>query len=229
MTLGLAIFVKTPGRSPVKTRLWPAIGADAARALHRDSALAVAAAATLLEVEGRLRAYFAVAELARDDDASEAWRELPCLAQGPGGLGERMARVSSILLERHGAAVLVGGDVPQLTPATLRSAVETLAGDRADVVLGPSEDGGFWLVGSRIELPPATWTAPRYGTARAMDDFRAALPGGLRIAMGASLRDLDEPADIPAVAAALAALPRRSAAQERVWRRLDALSGKLRA
>lgn len=227
MTAGLALFVKTPGRSPVKSRLWPAIGREAAEALYLDCAAAVAEAVASLESEGLLHACWAVAEADPDGAVDSHWSGLPCIAQGPGSLGARMARVSSSLLRRHGAALIVGTDVPQLAAGAVRAAVELLAQDRADVVLGPSEDGGFWLVGSRIELPPEAWTAPRYSTAQAMRDFVAALPDGLRIAVVASMRDLDEPQDIPAVAAALATLPQRSAAQERVWRRLDALSGKL--
>jgi glycosyltransferase A (GT-A) superfamily protein (DUF2064 family) len=225
---GLALFVKTPGRSPVKSRLWPAIGRDAAEALYLDCAAAVAEAVAALEIEGRLHAYWAVAEAEADGEASRPWTGLPRIAQGPGTLGERMARVSSLLRHRHGAALIIGTDVPQLTAGFLRPAVDWLVEDRADVVLGPSADGGFWLVGSRVELPLAAWTAPRYSTAQARADFLAALPGGLRIAEVQSARDLDEPQDIPAVAAALAALPSRSAGQARVWHRLDALSGKLR-
>lgn len=229
MIPGLALFVKTPGRSPVKTRLWPAIGRDAAEALYLDCARAVAEAVAVLQSEGRLHACWAVAETEAEAEAFRPWTGLPCIAQGPGTLGERMARVSSILRHRHGAALIVGTDVPQLTAGFLRPAVDLLAHDHADVVLGPSADGGFWLVGSRVELPFEAWTAPRYSTAQARADFLAALPGGLRVAEVQSARDLDEPQDIPAVAAALAALPHRGEAQTRIWRRLDALSGKLRA
>lgn len=231
MIPGLALFVKTPGRSPVKTRLWPAIGRDAAEALYLDCAAAVAEAVAALQREGRLHACWAVAETETEaeaeSEASRPWTGLPCIAQGPGTLGERMARVSSILRHRHGAALIVGTDVPQLTAGLLRPAVDLLAHDHADVVLGPSADGGFWLVGSRVELPLVAWTAPRYSTATAREDFLAALPAGLRVVEVAVALDLDEPHDIPAVASALAALPHRSESQTRIWRRLDALSGKL--
>lgn len=227
MIPGLALFVKTPGRSPVKSRLWPVIGREAAEALYLDCAAAVADAAAPLQREGRLHACWAVAEAEADGEASQPWTGLPCVAQGPGTLGERMARVASKLLLRHGAALIIGTDVPQLTAGALRPAVDLLVQDRADVVLGPSADGGFWLVGSRVELPLAAWTAPRYSTATAREDFLAALPAGLRVVEVESALDLDEPHDIPAVAAALVALPHRSESQTRIWRRLDALSGKL--
>ena len=219
MTPGLALFVKTPGRSPVKSRLWPAIGREAAEALYLDCATAVGEIALALQGEGRAQAYWAVAEAA----ASHSWQSLPVVAQGDGGLGERMAQVYATLRARHGAALLIGTDLPQLSMPALDDAVDALVHAKADLVLGPSEDGGFWLVGGRVELPLAAWTAPRYSTPDARSDFLAALPQGLRVQTLDTAHDLDEPEDLAVVAAALAALPRRTEAQERVSRRLDAL------
>jgi glycosyltransferase A (GT-A) superfamily protein (DUF2064 family) len=99
--------------------------------------------------------------------------------------------------------------------------------DAADVVLGPSEDGGFWLVGGRHEIPLPAWTAPRYSSLDARSDFLAALPIGLRVLQVDAAHDLDEPQDLAPVAVALAALSHRTPAQERVLRRLDALREKM--
>jgi len=98
MRPGLALFVKTPGRSPVKSRLWPAIGRAAAEALYLDCAAAVGETASALERAQRLHAYWAVAEA--EDEAPPVWCELPRLPQGEGGLGERMARVYDALRAR---------------------------------------------------------------------------------------------------------------------------------
>jgi hypothetical protein len=228
MTPGLALFVKTPGRSPVKSRLWPAIGREAAEALYLDCATAVGEIALGLQGEGRAQAYWAVAEAERDGEADVAtashfWQSLPVVAQGDGGLGERMAQVYATLRARHGAALLIGTDLPQLSMEVLANAARALVDGQADLVLGPSEDGGFWLVGGRVDLPLAAWTTPRYSTPDARSDFLAALPQGLRVHRLDTAHDLDEPEDLAAVAAALAALPRRTEAQERVSRRLDAL------
>jgi hypothetical protein len=228
MRPGLALFVKTPGRSPVKSRLWPAIGREAAEALYLDCATAVGETAIALQRDGRLHAYWAVAEAERDGDADVSnalhpWQALPVVAQGDGGLGERMAHVYATLRARHGAALLIGTDLPQLSMPALADAVDALVHAKADLVLGPSEDGGFWLVGGRVDLPLAAWTAPRYSTPDARSDFLAALPKGLHIHQLDAAHDLDEPGDLAVVAAALAALPERTASQERVSRRLDAL------
>lgn len=227
MSPGLALFVKTPGRSPVKSRLWPALGRDAAEALYLDCAAAAGECAEALQQRGDAQAYWAVAEPDAvgdaDTDGMTPWQGLAREPQGDGDLGARMARVYDALLVRHGGAVLVGTDVPQMTADLLDAACTALASDRADVVLGPSDDGGFWLVGGRVPLPLATWTAPRYSTAHARADFVDALPAGVRVHTLAPLRDLDEPEDLAAVAAALVALPQPTPAQVRVLRRLDAL------
>ena len=221
MTPGLALFVKTPGRSPVKSRLWPAIGRKAAEALYLDCAEAGAEVARALQRAGTLHAYWAVAEA--EDDAPPVWRELPRLPQGEGDLGERMAAVYDALLARHGAALLVGTDVPHLPPEALAEACDALSSARADVVLGPSDDGGFWLVGGTRALPHSAWTAPRYSTPHARADFIAALPTDVCMHLLPTLRDLDEADDFAPVHAALAALPAPTPAQARVLRRLDAL------
>jgi hypothetical protein len=224
MRPGLALFVKTPGRSPVKSRLWPAIGREAAEALYLDCAAAVGEIASSLERDQYLHPYWAVAEAGGDHAApSDPWQALPVMAQGEGGLGERMAHVYDALRARHGAALLIGSDLPQLSGQALAEAVDALVRGEADLVLGPSADGGFWLVGGRVDLPRSAWTAPRYSTATARSDFLAALPLALRVHLLDAAHDLDEPGDLAVVAAALAALPRRTQAQERVSRRLDAL------
>jgi hypothetical protein len=229
MTPGLALFVKTPGLSPVKSRLWPAIGREAAEALYLDCAAAAGETAVGLQREGHAHAYWAVAELDVGADAAEVrataspWLGLPRMPQGGGGLGERMARVYAGLRARHGAALLIGTDLPQLATDTLAGAARALDDGAADLVIGPSEDGGFWLVGGRVDLPLRTWTTPRYSTRHALDDFLAALPARVRVKTLDLARDLDDADDLPAVAAALAALPRLTATQEQVSRRLDAL------
>lgn len=234
MTPGLALFVKTPGLSPVKSRLWPAIGREAAEALYLDCAAAVAETALTLQHDGRLQAYWAVAEAGGDADTgssvaaiSQTWQALPIIAQGDNGLGERMAQVYGVLRARHGAALLIGTDLPQLSVHALADALHALVDEKTDLVLGPSEDGGFWLVGGRIDVPLAAWMAPRYSTSHARSDFIGALPRGLQIHMLDTAHDLDEAEDLPIVAAALAALPQRTASQERVTRRIDVLLGTM--
>jgi len=70
------------------------------------------------------------------------------LAQRGATLGERMQNGASDLLARgFGCVVLVGADLPTLPAAYVVNALERLAQPRESLVLGPAEDGGYYLIG----------------------------------------------------------------------------------
>ena len=150
MSCGIAIFVKTPSLSSVKTRLWPGIGRRRAEALYLSSAQAVASVAMQTRDQGGIEPYWAVAE-----DAAlpaEAWTDLPQLPQGNGSLGERMAQVYARLRQAHHAAILIGADAPQLTAHALQRAAVWLSGVESRLAIGRAADGGFWLFGGNAPL-----------------------------------------------------------------------------
>jgi uncharacterized protein len=200
MRAGVAIFVRTPQRSPVKTRLAARCGPIYAEGWYRRAAAAVAAVA----VQAGLDAYWAVAEA--EALADDVWRALPTLAQGDGGLGERMARVHAALVARHGAGILLGADTPQITAALLSDAAGWLRAASKRLALGPAHDGGFWLFGANVAPPLAAWTSVAYSIADTGRDFRAALaPYGDWHTLP-TLTDVDHATALPAVLTALAAL-----------------------
>lgn len=216
--VGLAIFVKTPGHSALKTRLAAGLGREAAETFHRRAAAAVAAVARAAQQRlPGLAPAWAVAEDAALDDP--AWAALPRLAQGAGDLGARMQRVTGVLRDVCGAALLLGADAPQLRVDDLLAAV--LALDRHAHVIGPSSDGGFWLFGTRVAVPAAAWTATPWSQANTAARFAAAL-GAVPIAHLRTLRDADTVADLAPLLAALDALPEPLPEQAR-------LAGWLRA
>lgn len=169
MKPAVAIFVKTPGLSPVKTRLGQRIGRDLAEAWHVRAAVCVA---DRVEAAG-LPLHWAVAENAALDHA--LWRSRPRIAQGTGGLGERMQRVHSELVRRFGAAILVGADLPQIEPRHLCSAAEWLDAATPRHVLGPAHDGGFWLFGANREITLQAWNSVRYSSDDTARQFIAAV------------------------------------------------------
>lgn len=221
MSCALAIFVKTPGLSPVKTRLWPALGQQAAEALYLLSAEAVASVAEQVRRPGGITPYWAVAEPAALH--SDAWADLPHVGQGDGGLGERMCTVFHRLLDAHDAAMLIGADAPQLPAAELESAAQWLVSAERRLVLGRAADGGFWLVGANFPLPARVWTSVAYSSARTADDFVAAVGNAGHWAELAVLRDLDTADDLAPVADALHGLDGATAPQARLARWIDGL------
>jgi rSAM/selenodomain-associated transferase 1 len=92
---------------------------------------------------------------------TSAWQLHP---QGPGDLGARMQRYFQRTLETGATdVVLIGSDSPTLPRRYLDRAFQSL--QRANVVLGPSEDGGYYLIGARNVVPPIfagiDWSTPR--------------------------------------------------------------------
>jgi rSAM/selenodomain-associated transferase 1 len=215
MTTALAIFVKTPGHSPIKTRLAASIGAPAAIEFHRVAAGAVAEVAQ--SAGTGLQAYWAVAERAALEDP--LWQDLPRLWQGDGGLGARLQRVYATLLARHGRVLLVGADAPQLTRELLLQACDALNRPATPWVIGEARDGGFWLFGGRVPIAAAVWQGVRYSQADTAAQLRAALHPAGTIANLPALTDVDEAADLDALEDTLAALPSPSPAQRglRQW------------
>ena len=212
--VGLAIFVKTPGLLPVKTRLWPHIGQRCAEAFHFASAEAVASVALRAQSQAALRAHWAVAEASAMH--GDIWSDLPRISQGDGGLGERMRHVHCQLLQGHAAAVLIGADAPQLAASSLTRTVDWLRADSPRIVIGRACDGGFWLFGSNRALPASTWTAVDYSTPHTARDFlRQMQPYGTCLDLEI-LGDVDHFDDFPLALRQLSALSHPTDAQRRL-------------
>ncbi len=198
----IAVFVKTPGLSPVKTRLAHGIGSAHATEFHCRAAAAVGAVAR--EAAPDVAPHWAVAE--QDALAHPAWRAFPTLWQGDGDLGTRLDRVYAALLERHGSVLLIGADALQITPALLGDAARAVLEGRSPYAIGPATDGGFWLFGGRAPVPAAVWHSVAYSRA----DTGARLAEALRrfgsIGWLPTLADTDEASDLPALVSALRSL-----------------------
>jgi rSAM/selenodomain-associated transferase 1 len=222
MNCGIAIFVKTPSLSSVKTRLWPGIGRRRAEALYLSSAQAVASVAMQTRDQGGIEPYWAVAE-----DAAlpaEAWTDLPQLPQGNGSLGERMAQVYARLRQAHHAAILIGADAPQLTAHALQRAAVWLSGVESRLAIGRAADGGFWLFGGNAPLHDDAWTGVRYSAPDTAAQFMHAMHGSGAWLELETLHDLDTVDDIPHVRTGLAAVAAPTPAQLRLMGELEALS-----
>ncbi|GAB2506826.1 TIGR04282 family arsenosugar biosynthesis glycosyltransferase [Arenimonas alkanexedens] len=214
MTGGLAIFVKTPGQSPVKTRLAKRFGRLHAEAFHLAAAEAVASVAVRAGLTAGFTAYWAVAE--HEAMSGNAWKDLPRLFQGSGTLGERMAAIYRQLLERDGFALLVGADAPQLRDDALAKAAHWLDSAEPRLVIGRARDGGFWLFGGNVPLPPEAWLQPSYSEATTGHEFiRSMSPYGewLELEM---LCDVDRVEDLAVACGELRALPAPTHEQQRL-------------
>lgn len=202
MSGALAVFVKTPGHSAVKSRLAADRGERYVVDWYRRAAAAVASVVRRVQAHHGASAYWAVAE----GDALDAWPGLPSIAQGEGGLGARMSRVHADLVARHGFGLLLGADAPQITGTLLLEAISWLSVPTPRVVLGPAHDGGFWLFGANVAPSLAAWTSVPYSVAHTAHDLRQAMRDLGEWRTLESLTDVDHASDLAAVQQALHAL-----------------------
>jgi len=187
----IAIFVKTPGHSPIKTRLAASVGREKAEHWHRLASRVVAERALEADIGP---VYFAVAEdLAL---SHPLWSRLPTIGQGFGGLGERMHHVHSRLLPEHGSTLLLGADTIQWPLDSLRLASQWLNNPAARLCIGPARDGGFWTVGSNRALPLSAWARVNYSRETTLRDFTEAMAAHGRFKTLSTLTDLDDLSDV---------------------------------
>lgn len=222
MSGALAVFVKTPGFSPVKTRLARQLGVEQAEAFHLISARAVESIALDLEQQTDVVSYFAVAE--QQALENDYWQALPTVWQGEGGLGQRMALVYRQLLTMHDFVIIVGSDIPQISVAELRSATSWLMDkQQSRLVFGPSADGGFWLCGGNCRIPRPLWTEVVYSSADTGEQFLNGIKSLGEVQMQSILCDVDEPEDLIELRKTLTAMSVTSSAQQEMLRFLDGL------
>ena len=200
MTAALAVFLKAPRPGAVKTRLVPALGAEAAAGLYRALAEAVVAA-TRPDPGEYERLFFFTPGDARAE--VEAWFPGEALvAQDGQDLGARMSSAFDDAFRRGGdRVVLVGSDVPSLSREDVGFALSAL--EDHDLVLGPARDGGYYLIG--LTRPrPALFENMAWGTGSvfaATMERAAAL--GLTVRVLQERRDIDTLEDVRAEWASL--------------------------
>jgi glycosyltransferase A (GT-A) superfamily protein (DUF2064 family) len=201
MKVALAAFVKTPGLSPIKTRLASGSSPAEALAFYRLAIGALEATLTAAAHEG-MAPYWAVAEAGAMDDP--LWDAFPRIAQGEGGLGERLATVYNTLQARYGAVMLLGADAPQLDLPRLLEAAHWIERP-GRIALGTATDGGFYLFGGSMPIGREVWTSVTYSTDHTATELLTRVSGLGPLLTLPSLTDVDQAQDLASLADELAA------------------------
>ena len=202
--VALVIMAKEPRAGSVKTRLAATLGAEAAAELYaaflRDKLDQVAGLGMVTPVVAYRPNAARAAFLAM---VPEGFSLLPQVGEG---LGETLANVSAHCFERGASAViLVDSDSPTLPPVYLERAARLLDGDArtCDLVLGPTDDGGYYLVGLRRHCP-ALFDGIPWSTDGVMEaTLERASAEGLRVEMLPSWWDVDTIAELDRLRAEL--------------------------
>jgi len=172
----LTIYARPPELGRVKTRLQPDLTPRQSLELY-EAMLADVLERTLRAAEGSCDVFVSFS------GACAAGGELGALLasarveyQMGDDLGQRMSHtIQTRLREGYARVVLIGSDSPNLPLDYLDQAFEALAA--VDVVIGPADDGGYYLIGAR-RLHPRLFQRMPWGTERVMVETRERMASG---------------------------------------------------
>ena len=150
----ILMFAKQPVPGQVKTRLTTSLSPIAAANVHAACCRAMWRRLTRAE-----RSWTPILTYAPDDAGDAMASLLPGAGsgyalwpQGQGDLGDRLARgFQRAFSEGFGPVLAVGTDSPTVSAEALQRAIDSLG--RADVCIGPTEDGGYYLLGMNRFTP----------------------------------------------------------------------------
>ena len=190
----LLIFVKYPEPGKVKTRLAQYIGKE--KAAHIYSVIAEA----IIHRVSKSREYKTIIFFDPPERKSDVENWLPnndCkfLPQEGNSLGERMANAFSKAFSLGAEkAVIIGTDCMDISNDLISEAFATL--DITDVILGPAEDGGYYLLGLK-KLIPEIFNHIDWSTDRVLNQTLKTLrEKGLRFQLLQTLKDIDTANDL---------------------------------
>lgn len=195
MNRAMICFTRVPRPGVTKTRLLPVLTGDQCAALH------TAFLQDLAKAYAQVDADLFVAYTPDPD-----WELLKAIFPNAKGffpqkgadLGEKMYNALASVLELgYEVAVLTGADLPLMTAAHLESGFFAL--EHADVAIGPTSDGGYYLVGMKTPHR-AAFENQCYGGATVLENtVAAAIAAGLTVSFAEPCDDVDTPEDLRAL------------------------------
>ncbi len=211
----LVIMAKAPRPGEVKTRLAPSLSPPAITDFYcclLDDTLALAR--SLGDVEVAIMCPESdVNELARLAGPEPEGKEASVVAQKGEGLAAGLTSVFAHFApdqsgDRQRRTIAFNSDSPHLPRAVLEDAFETLAAQ--DVVVGPTHDGGYYLVGAKASHP-ALFAHDGMGTSSALERLLAhARTLELSVGFAPPFYDIDVVDDLTRLAAELRLAPARA-------------------
>lgn len=197
----ILLFSKYPVPGKAKTRLIPEIGQERAALLHRRmTEHAVSAMRSAQDMPGPCDLELSVCCTGAPLKEFSKWLgpDLNYVSQPEGDLGCRLLE-GFVTAFRNGSerTIAVGCDIPGLTPEILLKGIDALT--EHDIVIGPAEDGGYYLIGMRTPRPEL-FADILWGTEHVYrQTMEAAKKLGLTAAELPMLSDIDLPADLSAI------------------------------
>jgi rSAM/selenodomain-associated transferase 1 len=191
----IAVMARAPQPGQVKTRLVPPLSFERAAELYQ--CLLLDKLQQVAEIPG-VDPYLAYTPIeARPSMLALLPERFTLIPQAGSTLGDRLHRLSAILLERgHPATLLIDSDSPTLPTPYLLDAMAQLQRVTTDLVLGPTDDGGYYLIGLKRPCRALFDNIPWSGPTVLTDTLRRAATQRLQVAMLPSWFDVDTPDDL---------------------------------
>ena len=192
MRRAIIVFTRVPVAGQTKTRLMPYFSPQECAGLHT---------CFLKDIAGQCQKTQADLYICyTPDDKGAALKNIfgddkiyfPQMGES---LGERMyMAIQRVLAKDYGSCVLIGTDVPEIKQADLDYAFRLL--DVHDIVLGPTQDGGYYLVGMKKPVREV-FEKQTYSHASVLENTaKATFEAGYTVGFARTLHDIDEKEDI---------------------------------
>ena len=201
----LVVMAKAPRPGAVKTRLAPSLPPEAVSSFYRcllDDTMVLARSLSDADV----------AIMCPDSDVDELKRlvgsDVDVLAQTGDGLAAGLTSVFAHFTEGHRRVIAFNSDSPHLPRSVLEAAFEVLAAH--DLVVGPTHDGGYYLVGAKTSYP-TLFANDGMGTNSALQRLLSrARSLQLSVGFANTFYDIDVADDLTRLAAELHLAPERA-------------------
>jgi uncharacterized protein len=193
---GLIIYTRFPEPGSTKTRLIPVLGAEGACRLHRQLTENIIAEIRKLRTNLPMKVEVHFSGGSSEQMAAWLGRDWDYVVQVGGDIGARMERSFEQAFRRGwNQAILIGSDLPEMTGRILREAFRRL--DDHELVLGPAQDGGYYLIGLKAPRPELFGGHILWGTPEVLKKtLLTAKNLGLKSALLEKLKDVDRPEDL---------------------------------
>lgn len=203
----ILLFTRYPEPGKTKTRLIGELGADGAALLHKRLTERVFIQTQLLRQRSGIET--TVFFSGGSSKKMFSWLgSIHCVEQISGDLGQRMrGAFKHSFSEGAEKAILIGSDIPDISAELLQQAFNALS--TKEVVIGPSRDGGYYLIGITAIAPgdcvpegaspllSLLFDKMSWSTGKVFDDTMSRLESaGYETELLPTLRDIDLPSDL---------------------------------
>mgnify|MGYP003640019366 CR=1 FL=1 len=184
----LIVFIKNPVLGTVKTRLAASIGDEKALVVYND--LVEKCRNECLAVNAERHIFYS------KQISDDAWSEEYFLkyVQSEGDLGIKITDAFRSIFKEGGKVIIIGSDCYDLDAHTIEDAFEKL--DDSDVVIGPANDGGYYLLGTN-NFHPELFQDITWSTEKVLKEtVKQANTNNLSVSLLKELIDLDTLEDL---------------------------------